>query len=204
MRDTVPVLALRADIGFALPWRALFRRGVGVHVRVGCGVRETMRDSLGLDPAYIDERVRSIFLDGSPLDDIDTPKIAAGSTLSLGGGMPGLVGITLNRASPLCHFRGDIGWKGGKECGTGQGEITLKLFNLVAEDLVPLLLARGVLVEATDAAAIMHEAALDWRSGHACPVKAANLDGQAIDPAELASALEKQRGRLLVRVEWEL
>lgn len=196
-----PLLVLRAEPGFALPWRALFRRGVGVLVDVGCSVREVVRDSLCVAPEYIDQRMRSIFLDGSPLDDIDTPKIAAGSTLSLGGSMPGLVGITLNRASPLCHFRGEIGWKANKECGQGQGEITLKLFNFVAEDLVPPLLTRGALIEVSDVLAILHECALD-RRGLNHFVQHADLDGRTIAPADLASALEGVDGRVLVRVEW--
>lgn len=200
-KNDTPLLELRASLDFALPWRALFRRGVGTVVGVGCSVRETVRDSLGVAPEYIDERVRSVFLDNSPLDDIDTPTMAAGSTLSLGGGMPGLVGITLNRASPLCHFRGEIGWKGGKECGQGQGEITLKLFNLVAEDLVPPMLSRGVLINAADVAALLHECALE-RQGLAHFVRHASLDGATIAPADLASALDNLPGRVLVRVEW--
>lgn len=199
-----PVLALRAGHDFALPWRALFRRGVGIRLHLGCSVRQSVCTELGVDPQYVEQRIRSIFLDGSPLDDIDTPKLAPGQTLTLGGGMPGLVGITLNRASPFCHFRGEIGWKGDKACAPegSEGEITLKLFNMVAEDLVPALLSRGAIVESVDAAALLHECALE-KPGLVRFVHHAELDGRQIAPADLPSALESLPGRVMVRVAWE-
>lgn len=200
--DDLPLLTLRAGHDFALPWRALFRRGVGIRLHLGCSVRQSVCADLGVDPEYVEQRIRSIFLDGSPLDDIDTPRLAAGQTLSLGGGMPGLVGITLNRASPFCHFRGEIGWKGDKACTSEAGEITLKLFNMVAEDLVPALLSHGVIVESVDAAALLHECALE-KPGLVRLVHHTKLDGREIAPADLASALESLPGRVMVQVAWE-
>lgn len=204
MRDSnYPLLTLRAGQHFDRPWRALFRRGVGIRLRLGCSVRQSICTELGVDPEYVDQRIRSVFLDNSPLDDIDTPKLSEGQTLSLGGGMPGLVGITLNRASPFCHFRGEIGWKGDKGCTVegSEGEITLKLFNFVAEDLVEPMLARGAIMQAVDVAALLHECALE-KPGLVHLVHHAELDGREVAPADLPSALESLPGRVMVRVAW--
>jgi len=45
----------------------------------------------GLDEDYVTQRISTIFLDGKPVDDIDTLLVRDGAVLSLSAAMPGLV-----------------------------------------------------------------------------------------------------------------
>jgi hypothetical protein len=60
--------------------------------------------------------------------------------------MPGLVGATLRKGGTFSGLRAAISQRDTAACeGSVPGSITLKLFNLVAEEMGPDLLTRGAL-----------------------------------------------------------
>ncbi|NDY56973.1 hypothetical protein G3N56_09490 [Desulfovibrio sulfodismutans] len=127
----------------------LFASGVGVEMPGPCGLDVFLGENLGLDPAYVRERLRTIFVNGQPVDDIAKTKLAPGDELALSVAMPGLVGICMRLDSPLKSFRGDIthGRAASRShLGDLAGTVTVKLFNFIAREIGPGLLARGVTI----------------------------------------------------------
>jgi hypothetical protein len=129
-------------------WTGLFGRGVFFEVAARTTVARALTGVLGLASDYVLERVQTVFRNGCPVDDLDASTVSGGDTLALAAAMPGLVGITMRRNSPVGGFRSDITDKGGQ---AGEpGLVRLKLFNMVADEAGPGLLARGVLVQGAD------------------------------------------------------
>ena len=117
---------------------------------VGTTIRNLLHDQFGVGENSIEERISTIFLDGKPVDDIDSVTVKNGATLALSGAMPGLVGATLRRKSPLASFRRTISSSDliRKEEGTSTGIIRIKIFNVLINDIGPLFLERGIFLSA--------------------------------------------------------
>jgi hypothetical protein len=127
---------------------SLLRHGVMVETPVGCSVKTLLNNTLGMDDNYVEDRIKTIFLDAKPVDDINTACINDGSVLALSGAMPGLAGATLRRGGQLASFRGSISCKSDGKNAIGQeGHVVVKLFNLLVNDLGPIFLKQGILVK---------------------------------------------------------
>jgi len=131
-------------------WRLLLQDGFAVEAPVGGPVGEFLRQGLGLDQAYVEQRCRTIFHNGHPVDDMERGVVEDGDSVVLSAAMPGVVGIAMRRGSPLAAMRSGISLVDEPlpEAGAGRspGTVSLKLFNLVLCDLGEALLARGVKV----------------------------------------------------------
>lgn len=123
----------------------LLQQGVEVQLTAQQTVRELLCQELNLDPAYVETRIQTIFLDGKPVDDLDRSRVPLGATLALSAAMPGLVGAILRRGSYYAAMRREITHREAERLSpTAVGLIKLKLFNLLAAELGPALLARGI------------------------------------------------------------
>jgi hypothetical protein len=119
----------------------------GFVVRTGaCGsIRAFLERELGLAPSFIEEVIQSIFLDGKPVDDLDSAHVKDGCTLALSAAMPGLVGATMRRGGFYASLRSGISYSSDDRCHIDCcGDVTVKLFNLVAAELGADLLERGI------------------------------------------------------------
>lgn len=106
-----------------------------------------LQKAAGISPAYLKDRVQTVFLEGRALDDFSTATVGDGATLALSAAMPGLAGAVLRRGGFYAAMRRQISHEAdGQATSGGQIVVTLKLFNLVARDLGPGLLERGVLI----------------------------------------------------------
>ncbi len=131
----------------------MLQSGFQVRVQVGGSVRELLCNQLGLSPNYTHDRIRTLFLNGRPLDDMDRAIVEDGSVLALSGALPGLVGATMRRGGYYGCLRDSITYQPPtanflENLVSAPGTITVKLFNLVLKDLGPHFLSRGVLLPA--------------------------------------------------------
>jgi hypothetical protein len=135
----------------------ILRTGVGVAVRVGCSLKDLLCGQFRLDESYVDRRITTIFLDGKPVDAVGSARIREGSTLALSAAMPGLAGAILRRGGALAPLRANLSREDGEESEAPErdGVITVKLFNLLAPELAPGFLRRGVLLQAAEAEAFL-------------------------------------------------
>jgi len=125
----------------------LLQRGVRVRVQAGCSLRRLLEDQFGLNPEYMKERVKTVFLDGKPVDDWDTVLVQDGSVLALSAAMPGLAGATLRRGGFFAGMRSQITHREKQSLvSPEEGWVMVKLFNLLIPELGPLFLERGILV----------------------------------------------------------
>ena len=142
-------LHIQATTAELLGLTPLFREGVTICLTGGRPLRHSMTQDLGLAPDCVEERVQTVFLDGSPVDDIDADQVTPGCTLALAGALPGVAGIAMRRGSPVGAFREGITHHASTDQSTGaQVAVTLKLFNSVALECLTTVLARGVQVRA--------------------------------------------------------
>jgi len=81
----------------------ILQQGFLLKAQVGCSMKRFLIEGIGLSPEYIAERIQTIFLDGSPVDDLDSAIIKDGSHLALSAAMPGLVGAAMRRGGPTLH-----------------------------------------------------------------------------------------------------
>jgi hypothetical protein len=135
---------------------SLLQRGVFCPLAARCSVQEFLTDQLGIDPGYVRDRIATVFVNGSVVDDLEATTLRPGSTLTLSAAMPGLVGATLRKGGFYSAMRSQISWKAEEDTplplDAPPGTIRVKLFNTVLRDIGPALVERGVLISREDAA----------------------------------------------------
>jgi hypothetical protein len=109
-------------------------------------------DQFGLNPDYVDSRIKTAFYNGSPVDNMETAIIQDGTTLALSAAMPGLVGATLRSGGVLSPFRASISFRPDdvKASRADKGAVFMKLFNLLIPEIGPAFLKQGILIEKTE------------------------------------------------------
>lgn len=143
----------------------LLQRGVTIGGHVGCSVSAFLNKEVGVGQDTL-EKIQSVFLDGSPVDDLGSAILKDGATLALSAALPGLVGATLRRGGAYSSFRSTITYhETGSECVPGEGFVHLKLFNLLMAELGPGLLRKGVYVSSSDLAEFVSGQPADFWKG---------------------------------------
>ncbi len=143
--ECAAIIRFRLKANWISTFSQLLQQGIMVRVQAGCSIKKLLGEQLGLNPEYVDREIRTIFLDGKAVDDLEKSILSNGSILALSGAMPGLAGASLRRAGPLASFRSQITHRDHDGALlAGEGMIVLKLFNSLIEDLGPALLEKGV------------------------------------------------------------
>lgn len=125
----------------------LFQQGITLEAETGCSVKEFLCGQLGIDPAYLEERISTIFLNGKPIDDCDTAIVGDGAVLALSAAMPGLVGAMLRKGGFYTAMRSAITYKTqNTDSIRTRGRIRLKLFNSIMGQAGHLVLRRGIVI----------------------------------------------------------
>jgi hypothetical protein len=113
----------------------LLATGFFVNAPTGISIRQFLCNVLKLDPAYVDTRIQTIFLNGRAVDDMDSP-LAAGSVVALSAAMPGLAGAAFRRSGAYSAMRSGVEFASvHPSVPTSRGKVLVKLFNQVAADL---------------------------------------------------------------------
>ncbi len=176
--DQKAVLCLTVEKELIPTFYALLSQGFTVKVKVGCTLRELLRLQMGLSADYIEQRVQTIFLDGKAVDNIDTAVVRRGSTLALSAAMPGLAGATLRRGGAYASLRSQISHEQTPvPDNVKDGELVMKLFNLVARELGPTFLEQGVWINGKNLQGFFQRVPDNFRSG----CRAAELNGQLLE-----------------------
>jgi hypothetical protein len=127
---------------------SLLGQGFTLKVQTGISVRDLLCRQIGVSDDYLDQRIQTIFLDGKVVDNVDTAKIRKGSALALSAALPGLAGATLRRGGAYAAMRSQISHKNNTTDGADEnGTVMLKLFNIVALELGPMFLKRGIWID---------------------------------------------------------
>lgn len=155
-------------------WNTLLQRGFYVQGPGKCTVRQFVSEVFKFDDCFIDETVRTIFLNSSPVDDINVAFVRDGDRLALGSAMPGLVGICMGRDNPYKSFRSGIACHDA-EVQDDSGDtirVFAKIFSTLAVESGEDILRRGIEADASQLAALLLEKAdsiLDGPSSDSLP-----------------------------------
>ncbi len=181
MLESIQNLRLKLKPGRESGFLAIFQKGVYVKTRAGLPLSEVLEEA-GFSRKYLEEKVQTVFLDGSAVDDLDCAIVEGGSVIALSGAMPGLAGAILRKGSPFSALRSRTSLEMGRHrTGDTMHALRLKLFNTIANEIGPGFLHSGILVKRSDLEdflskrrKLLEEAVLE-----------AELDGVPISPAEL-------------------
>jgi len=173
--------------------------GTGFAVRVAHGgsLRELLCGRLGIDPDYLRDRIQTMFLNGRAVADPDTAVVAAGSTIALSAAMPGIAGAMLRkgRFRALARSRPSRSMPDSRPASNDEGDVVVKLFNLLQQEIGGELLAQGIRIPGRAFGDLLHRRPESLRSG----VLAAEVDGRPVDPQVLFDT-DWTRGDVLIGV----
>jgi len=131
---------------------SILQAGFKVNVHTGSSIRDLLCNQFDVNPDYVEDRIRTAFLNGKPVDDFSTAIMESGATLALSAAMPGLVGATFRKGGDLAVFRGTITHRRGDTIVEERlGVVSIKLFNLLAKEIGLTFLKRGVMVDSDTA-----------------------------------------------------
>jgi hypothetical protein len=181
MLESIRNIRLKVKPGQESRFVPVFQQGIFIKTRAGLPLDEVLEEA-GFPRKYLEERVQTVFLDGSAVDDLDRAIVESGSVIALSGAMPGLAGAIFRKGSPISALRSST----AREMGAPRSEdtmyeIRLKLFNTIANEMGPALLRDGILVKGPD----LEEFLSNRRKLAEDAVLEAELDGVPISPAEL-------------------
>ena len=162
----------------------VLQRGFGVRVDTGSSVKALLCDQWGLDAAYVDRRIQTVFLESKPVDDLQTAVVTDGATLALSAAMPGLVGAVMRSGGVLAPFRRTISHcSQDPDAPCREGTIVVKLFNLLVRELGGLLLSRGILVSRDTLAVLLGDRPADfWKSYGRIELDGKEISGHPFPP----------------------
>ncbi|MCP4744726.1 MAG: hypothetical protein GY874_01095 [Desulfobacteraceae bacterium] len=142
-------LILNLPITAAGIFSKLLGRGVMLDTTVGISLQDFLRQHIGIKSDYIENRLQTVFVNGRAADCFDEQIIADQDVIALSVAMPGLVGAAFRKKGRLSVLRKTISQKKSPlKTKISKGVITLKLFNMVAQEIGPQILSNGVRVDA--------------------------------------------------------
>jgi hypothetical protein len=196
---SVSNIRLTVETSLLSAFYELLQAGFLVKCKAGVSIENLFYDQFKLDPRLTEEKISTIFLNGKPVDDIASTAVKDGSTLALSGAMPGLVGATLRRRSPLASFRKSISVeKNLKDHEKAEGYIRIKLFNVLLKELGPDFLKRGIFVSSGSLVAFFNKQSADFWLRCVEIV----VDGQSTNAKQLGrEPLEANSGMILLSVK---
>jgi hypothetical protein len=131
----------------------ILQSGFFLKIQVGCSLKTFLTGEIGLSPEFIEERIQTIFLDGQPVDDLDSAIVKDGSSLALSSAMPGLVGAAMRRGGFYGTLRSSITYREkGNPDTVHEGTIQMKLYNLLMKELGALFLLKGIYLSSSELA----------------------------------------------------
>ena len=159
----------------------IFQQGVYLKGRAGLPLAVILEEA-GFSRDYLEQKVQTVFLDGSPVDDLDSRIVKGGSVIALSAAMPGLAGAILRKGSPISALRSKTSAGMDPDCTEGAMlTLRLKLFNTIAKEMGPRLLHSGIILKSSD----LEDFLLNRRELVEEAVLEAELDGSPLSLANL-------------------
>ena len=149
MPHSTPAFTNAAQLHLPAPTPSLnliLQSGVLLPCRTGICLHTLFARDLAVPPEVL-ERITVFFLDGKPVDNLETAFAYEGCRIALAAGLPGAAGLAMRLSSPLAGLRPGITYLDKThEAVKEHSYITLALFSLSMPMLAPHFLAQGVYV----------------------------------------------------------
>lgn len=191
-------ITLHAAADIAASFRPLLEQGFYMEVEAGRTVQDVFCRQLAVAEDYLRDRVQTVFLNGKAVDDETSAIVHDGDRLALSASMPGLAGATMRKGGFFSGFRSSISLQepSGEVIRFTAAIITIKLFNMIAAEIGPLFLARGIGVKGHQLAEFWEGLGTDfWQR-----IEAADIDGRSCELTQLKST-DWGDGKVQLRLE---
>jgi hypothetical protein len=163
----------------------LLGHGFFLKVQTGCSVKELLCNQLGIHEDYLAQRIKTIFLNAKVVDDVNSAMVDRDAILALSGAMPGLVGAILRSGGFYAAMRGQISHeKNTSFSQLNDGQVTLKLWNLVVKELGPTFLERGIWIQGQEIGSLIERHWDAFKAG--CKAVEINEKPAAVDSLQKA------------------
>ena len=113
---------------------------------------------------YIVDEVQTIFLDGTAIDDLETPLTGESPVVAISAAMPGLSGAIFRRNSIHAALRSTEVDRSADNLKPQPNCVTLKLFNAIAQDKGSQILKEGVTIKSSNVLDFLKTR--DWLQQH--------------------------------------
>lgn len=193
-----PKITLHAAADIASSFRPLLEQGFYMEVEAGRTVQDVFCRQLAVAEDYLRDRVQTVFLNGKAVDDETSAIVHDGDRLALSASMPGLAGATMRKGGFFSGFRSSISLQepAGEEARPTAAIITIKLFNMIAAELGPLFLERGIGIEGKQLAELWDRLGAGfWQR-----IEAADINGGSCEMTQLKST-DWGDGKVQLRLE---
>lgn len=160
-------------------FRPVLEQGYLIHIEANKTVQDVLCRQLGVAEEYLRDRVQTVFLNGKAVDDENTAVVQDGDRLALSASMPGLVGATMRKGGFFSGLRANISHKKPAKAAASKSDafITIKLFNMIALEIGPIFLDKGIIVKGNQLQSLWDGLGEDfWQK-----ITSAQLDGQPLD-----------------------
>lgn len=157
------------------------QNGFYIEAAEGTSIRSFLINSCGIPESYIRGKIKTIFHNSNPVDNLDSVKVSRGSVCAVSGAMPGLVGAMMRMGSPYASMRESITEKGENIRVTGTSVfVKLKLFNVILSDLAQGYISGGVILDRDDVVKIINKTAARHGSSFSFTVDDSSCDSLKI------------------------
>ncbi len=126
----------------------ILQAGFSVPVERPTNVYAFLHDQLAVPEEIIQQRIQTLFLNSSPVDDLLSAPVRPGSTLAFSGALPGLLGATMRRSGYYSRMREGISYKKDEPVAEEPAKpflVQVRLYNLMARELAGYALRHGIL-----------------------------------------------------------
>lgn len=180
--ENCPVVRIEAEKALVPYFRPIFQAGFLFRCQVGQSIEDFLFRQLSLEKEFVEERISTVFLDGQCVDDITSATLNDGSIIAFSSALPGLVGATLRRGGFYACLRDSITYqKEDMPVDARQGTITIKLFNLLMDELGPVFLKKGIIMGRSAVVSFLQaQKKYFWKE-----IKTVHLEGTSIAPDKL-------------------
>jgi hypothetical protein len=188
-------LVLTISSGKLPLFTTVFQSGIEITTPAGSSLGQFLSALPGFTTDYLAKTVQTIFLNGSPVDDLTIQLNGERPTIALSAAMPGLAGAIFRRYSFHAALRSDTQKSQDlSPQATKPLTVTLKLFNTIALDRGMDLFGAGVRLPAAVLSSF-----LDKR-----PELTRDILGIQLDDKEIDIATMQQQLTLLSRIDLKI
>ncbi len=184
----MPNLELSIAPGTVPLFATILQSGIAIETRSGETLGAFLNKLCGFTRDYIIDEIQTIFLNGTAIDDLETPLAGDSPVLALSAAMPGLAGAIFRKNSFHAALRTASAEQQSFRPGPTGITLSLKLFNSIARDRGPALLAQGVSIQSANLQSFFttNPALLDH-------LRQIALDGKEVSRNELTAYLKEER-----------
>jgi len=155
--------------------------GVEIETLANIPLGKFLSGNPGFSEAYLLETVQTIFLDGTAIDDLESPLSGPHPVVALSAAMPGLAGAIFRKNGLHSALRTTTPAPASNPKTQGPMTVTLKLFNRIARDIGALLLSSGAVIASSSLADFLIK-----RTELIDKIKQAAIDSEPVAPGKLA------------------